>query len=60
MVVNGTVEFAARSAGGAVVRSGAMLLKPGDVVDFELAGSAVTSAATVRAWTSSAAREEAW
>jgi hypothetical protein len=50
MVVNRTVALVARSASGAVVRSGPMLLVPGDVVDFELAGNAVTSTATVRSW----------
>jgi hypothetical protein len=59
MVTNGVVEFTARSAGGAVVRSGVMLLGPGDVVDFELAGNTVTSTARVRAWRESALGEGA-
>lgn len=46
----GAVELVARSATGAVVRSGPMLLRPGHVVDFELARNSVTSTATVRAW----------
>jgi hypothetical protein len=59
MVANGVVEFTARSAGGAMVRSGVMLLGPGDVVDFELAGNTVTSTARVRAWRESAVGEGA-
>jgi hypothetical protein len=56
MVVNGTVELMARSATEAVVRSGPMLLRPGDVVDFDLTPNAVTSTATVRAWKPSRGR----
>ena len=48
MVVNGTVEFVARSGNGPLLRSGRILLKAGDVVDFDLTPSPVTSTATVR------------
>ena len=48
MVVNGTVEFVARSGNGPILRSGRILLVPGDVVDFDLTPSPVTSQATVR------------
>ena len=50
MVINGSVEFVARSAHGRLVRSGPMLLAPGDVVDFALTPHTATSTATVRAW----------
>lgn len=53
MMVNGPVEFLARSNNGPVVRSGPILLAPGDVVDFELAANPVTSNATVRSWSRS-------
>jgi hypothetical protein len=52
MVVNGAVEFVARSATGHMVRSGPMLLAPGDVVDFALTAYEATSTATVRSWVS--------
>ena len=48
MVVNGTLEFVARSGNGPFLRSGRILLGPGDVVDFDLTPSPVTSTATVR------------
>jgi hypothetical protein len=48
MIVNGTVEFVARSGNGPLLRSGRILLEPGDVVDFDLTPSPVTSTATVR------------
>jgi hypothetical protein len=48
MIVNGPVEFVARSGNGLAVRSDRILLAPGDVVDFELEASPVTSVATVR------------
>jgi hypothetical protein len=48
MVVNGTVEFVARSGIGPFLRSGQILLGPGDVVDFDLTPRPVTSTATVR------------
>jgi hypothetical protein len=48
MVVNGPVEFVARSNSGPVYRSGRILLKPGAVVDFALGAHPVTSNATVR------------
>jgi hypothetical protein len=50
MVINGAVEFTARSADGHVVQSGPMLLRSGDVVDFALTPHTATSTATVRAW----------
>jgi hypothetical protein len=49
MIVNGPVEFLARSGNGPQVRSGGILLAPGDVVDFELEAHPATSNATVRA-----------
>jgi hypothetical protein len=48
MIVNGPVEFVARSGNGPFLRSGRILLQPGDVVDFDLTPSPVTSTATVR------------
>jgi hypothetical protein len=48
MFVNGPVEFVARSFNGPVHRSGRILLTPGDVVDFGLEASPITSTATVR------------
>jgi hypothetical protein len=48
MSVNGIVEFVARSGNGPIFRSGRILLVPGDVVDFDLTPSPVTSQATVR------------
>jgi hypothetical protein len=49
MIVNGPVEFAARSDGRSpLVRSGQFLLVPGNVVDFELASTPTNSIATVR------------
>ena len=49
MVVNGPVEFAARSDNRSPwIRSGEFLLVPGDVVDFELAATSTLSVATVR------------
>jgi hypothetical protein len=48
MFVNGPVEFLARSGGGPVVRSGLMLLAPGDVVQLELGAHPAISTATLR------------
>ena len=48
MIVNGAVELVARADNGLVVRSGPVLLAPGDEVDFELGAHAATSTATVR------------
>lgn len=48
MTVNGPVEFVARSGNGPLVRSGLILLAPGDLVEFELEAHAVSSTATVR------------
>jgi hypothetical protein len=49
MIVNGPVEFLARtSSRDPVFRSGQLLLVPGNVVDFELATTPVTSVARVR------------
>jgi hypothetical protein len=48
MIGNGPVEFAARSDDGPLVRSGRILVVPGDVVDFELGARAALSSATVR------------
>jgi hypothetical protein len=48
MIVNGPVEFVARSGNRPFLRSGRILLEPGDVVDFDLTPSPVTSTATVR------------
>jgi hypothetical protein len=50
MVINGAVQFTARSADGHIVQSGPMLLRSGDVVDFALTPHTATSTATVRAW----------
>ena len=50
LTLDGAVEFVARSADGHLVRSGPMLLAPGDVVDFDLTPHTATSNATVRAW----------
>jgi hypothetical protein len=48
MIVNGPLEFVARSVKGPFLRSGRILVQPGDVVDFDLTPSPVTSTATVR------------
>jgi hypothetical protein len=48
MIVNGPVEFVARALNGPYLRSGRILVQPGDVVDFDLTPSPVTSTATVR------------
>jgi hypothetical protein len=48
MIGNGTVEFVARSGNGPLLRSGRILVAPGDVVDFQLTPSPVTSTATIR------------
>jgi hypothetical protein len=48
MIGNGTLEFVARSGNGPFLRSGRILVAPGDVVDFELTPSPVTSTATIR------------
>ncbi len=49
MVVNGPVEFLARSHNRSPwIRSGLFLLRPGNVVDFELAATLEASVATVR------------
>jgi hypothetical protein len=49
MIVNGPVEFVARTSGREpAYRSGRLLLVPGNVVDFELKGFPVNSVATVR------------
>ena len=49
MVGNGTVEFVAIPADGArTVRSGELLLKRGDIVDFVIATHLLLSTATVR------------
>jgi hypothetical protein len=48
MIANGPVEFVARSGNGPLVRSGGILLAPGDVVDFALEAHPVTSTARVR------------
>jgi hypothetical protein len=48
MIGNGTVEFVARSGNGPFLRSGRILVAPGDVVDFQLTPSPVTSTATIR------------
>ena len=50
MTRNGSVEFLARSATGAVLRSGPMLLAPGTVVNFGLEPHPATTTATVQAW----------
>jgi hypothetical protein len=50
MGLNGAVEFLAVSGRG-VVRSGPMLVRAGDVVDFALTPHTATSMATVRGWT---------
>ncbi|HEY7612038.1 MAG TPA: hypothetical protein VH764_03525 [Gemmatimonadales bacterium] len=50
MTLNSSVEFVAQSADGRMVRSGPMLLRPGDVVDFDLTPYTATSNATVRSW----------
>ena len=50
MVINGAVELTARAPDGHVVRSGPMLLRSGDVVDFALTPHTATSTATVRTW----------
>ncbi len=49
MVGNGTVEFVAIPADGArTVRSGELLLRRGDIVDFVIATHLLLSTATVR------------
>jgi hypothetical protein len=49
MLGNGTVEFLAEPADGAhTVRSGELLLTPGDIVDFVIANHLLHSTATVR------------
>ena len=49
MVGLGPVEFVAHPAGGEPpVRSGRLVLAPGDVVDFEIAAHLINSTATVR------------
>ena len=48
MIVNGAVELVARADNGPFLRSGPVLLAPGDVVDFELGAHPATSTATVR------------
>ena len=49
MTTGGPVELVARSgSGNPAVRSGHMLLAPGDVVDFRIATNMLTSGATVR------------
>ncbi len=48
MIGNGSVELLARSASGAMLRSGPMLVAPGDVVDFALERHVATSNATIR------------
>lgn len=48
MIGNGPVEFVAQPAGTEPpVRSGQLLLAPGDVVDFEIASHLLNSTATV-------------
>jgi hypothetical protein len=51
MGLNGAVEFLAVSGTGGLVRSGPMLVRAGDVVDFALTPHTATSMATVRGWT---------
>ena len=49
MIAGGPVELVARSgSGNPAVRSGRLLLAPGDVVDFRIATNMLTSGATVR------------
>jgi hypothetical protein len=48
MIVNGPVEFVARSGHGPAFSSGAILLAPGDEVDLALGAQPVGSTATVR------------
>jgi hypothetical protein len=49
MTASGPVELLARSGNGSpMVRSGRLLLTPGDVVDFRIATHVLTSDATVR------------
>jgi hypothetical protein len=48
VAVSGPVEFLARSGTGAMVRSGPILLSPGDEVDFEVGDSPLISRANVR------------
>lgn len=48
MIVNGPVEFMARSGRGRLVRSGLIMLAAGDEVDFRLEAQPVMSNATVR------------
>ena len=48
MVINGPVELVAQPAGTELpVRSGPLLLAPGDVVDFEIESHLINSTATV-------------
>jgi hypothetical protein len=45
----GQVEFLAQpSGGGSIVRSGVVMIRPGDVVDFEIATNLIGSRAVVR------------
>lgn len=49
MTASGPVELvAAAGHGRPAIRSGRLLLGPGDIVDFRIAGSPLTSGATVR------------
>ena len=48
MTVDGPVEFLAQAAGVPTIRSGVILLRPGDVVDFDLGVHHVNNTATVR------------
>jgi hypothetical protein len=49
MIGNGTVEFRAQPTGfGPIVRSEQLVLRPGHVVDFEIATNLIGSRATIR------------
>jgi hypothetical protein len=49
MIGNGLLEIQARpSGGGEVIRSGQLLLSPGQIVDFTIGSNQVSSTATVR------------
>jgi hypothetical protein len=49
MIGNGPLEIQARpSGGGVLIRSGQLLLSPGQVVDFKIEDSQVNSTTTVR------------
>jgi hypothetical protein len=48
MTVNGPVEFVAQAQGIPTMRSGPMLVRPGDVVDFDLGVHHVNNTARVR------------